>query len=325
VPWRAIAAAGGTAGPRPRRARRWPLVPAILLPLAIVMFVAPCASVAHEHAPQPGVKRVAARAPVHRRRISHHHPPPRPHITDPFTQASLRSWLAHRPGDITAAVTDLHTGRTMVYRPGHAEHTASIVKVDILATLLHERQSEGPLDEETRETAAGMIESSDDDDATDLWNAEGGASAVQDFDHAVGMPATTASVDWGLTTTTPSDQLTLLNTAFFANRLLTTASRDYISGLMHHISAVDTWGVTAGPGAAHARVAFKNGWLPYDGAWQVNSIGDVRGSGRHYLIAVMTDGSATEGEGIATIEHISRTVWADLAPHRSHPAPHRLG
>jgi hypothetical protein len=282
------------------------LVPATVVPLVVVMFVAPCASVAHEHAPQPGVKRAAARAPAHRRHVSHRHPRSRPHITDPFTDAALRSWLADRPGDITAAVTDLHTGRTMVFRPGHAEHTASIVKVDILETLLHERQAQGPLDDETRETAAGMIESSDDDDATDLWNAEGGASAVQDFDDAVGMHDTTASVDWGLTTTTPSDQLTLLHTALFANPLLTAPSRAFIAGLMRHISSFDTWGVTAGPDAAHAQVAFKNGWLPYDGSWQVNSIGDVRGSGRHYLIAVMTDGSPTEGEGIATIAHISR-------------------
>jgi hypothetical protein len=281
------------------------------------MFVVPCASLAHEHVPQPGVKRVAARGLVHRRHVSHHRPPPRPHIIDPFIQAGLRSWLAGRPGDITAAVTDVRTGRTMVYRPGHAEHTASIVKVDILATLLHERQSEGPLDAETREMAAGMIENSDDDDATDLWNAEGGASAVQDFDDAVGMHATTASVDWGLTTTTPSDQLTLLHTALFANPLLTRSSRAYIAGLMRHISSFDTWGVCAGPDAAHAQVAFKNGWLPYHGSWQVNSIGEVRGSGRHYLIAVMTDHSATESEGIATVEHISRAVWTDLAPHQS--------
>jgi hypothetical protein len=316
VPWRAIAAAGGTGRPRPHHARRWPLVPAIVVPLAIVMFIVPCASVAHEHAPQPSVKRAAVRAPAHRRHVSRHRPPPRPHITDPFTQTGLRSWLAKRPGDITAALRDLHTGRTMVYRPGHAEHTASIVKVDILATLLHERQAQGPLDGETKEIAAGMIENSDADDATDLWNDEGGASAVQDFDDAVGLHDTTASVHWGLMTTTPSDQLTLLHTALFANPLLTPSSRAYIAGLMRHISSFDSWGVTAGPDAAHAQVAFKNGWLPYDGSWQVNSIGDVRGSGRHYLIAVMTDGSATEGEGIGTIEHISRAVWADLALHR---------
>jgi hypothetical protein len=313
----AIAAAGGTAPPRPRRARRWALVPATLVPLAIVMFVVPCASLAREHFRLAAVERAAPRGAAHPRHVSQHHPSPRPHTTDPFTEAGLRSWLAGRPGDITAAVRDLRTGRTMVYRPGHAEYTASIVKVDILATLLHERQSEGPLDDETSETAAGMIESSDDDDATDLWNDEGGASAVQHFDDAAGMHDTTANVAWGLTTTTPSDQLTLLHTVLFANPLLTPASRAYIAGLMRHVSSFDTWGVTAGPDVAHAHVAFKNGWLPYDGSWQVNSIGEVRGSGRHYLIAVMTDHSATESEGIATIEHISRAVWTDLAPHQS--------
>ena len=41
---------------------------------------------------------------------------------------------------------------------------------------------------------------------------------------------------------------------------------------MRHVIAFDRWGVSAGL-ASDAVVALKNGWLPYDGSWQVNSIG----------------------------------------------------
>lgn len=229
---------------------------------------------------------------------------------NPFTKALTR-WLAHRGDDITAAVEDLRTGTEWTYRPGHPEHTASIVKVDILATLLHQRQHDGGLSAQDRELATGMIESSDDDDATDLWNAVGGAGAVQDFDDEVGMHQTRTNAAWGLTQTTPVDQIKLLRTVLFKNALLDRASRDYEYGLMRSIIPYDTWGVTAGP-EHHAKVAFKNGWLPDPVKWQVNSIGSVNGAGRHYLIAVMTAGNPTWDYGIASIEHISRAVWSDL-------------
>ena len=284
-------------------------MPAAIVPLAVVWLIVPCASVAHDHGSVSGLRRAAAHgtpgvaATAGARSAS-----------DPFTPG-LRAWLGHR-GNVSAAVQDLHSGHTWVYRPGHPEHTASIVKVDILATLLHEDQGGGGLSAEDRELATGMIEESDDDDATDLWNDAGGASAVQDFDDAVPMHHTTTNIAWGLTTTTPQDQLKLLHTVLFAGPLLTRSSRDYEYGLMRHIIPFDTWGVTAGP-EGHAKVAFKNGWLPYEGSWQVNSIGSVRGDGRHYLIAVMTDGSATEGDGIATIERIARAAWRHLDTRRS--------
>lgn len=303
-------AAGAPVTPR-RRSRVWRLSAAGLFPLALVMLVVPCASLAHEHrgprAPLPAAARSRSglRAATATGAAG---------VTDPFTTPGLRAYLRGREGNITAGVEDLETGQTMLYRPGHAEHTASIVKVDILATLLHEKQGNGGLDGATQALATGMIESSDDDDASDLFDAEGGPSAVQGFDDQVGMHQTRANTAWGLTTTTPQDQIKLLRFVLFPNRLLTATSRHYEYGLMRHIIPFDTWGVTAGLGHG-ARVAFKNGWLPYQGSWQVNSIGSVIGSGRHYLIAVMTDGSPTEDYGIDTIERISATVWQTLGNH----------
>jgi beta-lactamase class A len=234
-----------------------------------------------------------------------------PRVSDPFTGAGLRGYLGHRIGNITAGVYDVGSGTTYLYRPGVREHTASIIKVDILATLLHQAQASGGLSGQARGIAQGMIEASDNGDATDLWNQEGGAPGVRAFDEQVGMTQTTPNVAWGLTTTTPVDQLNLLRLVMLPNRLLSVSSREYEYELMRHVIAFDRWGVSAGLGSG-AVVAIKNGWLPYEGSWQVNSIGSVVGAGRHYLIAVMTDGSPTEAYGIQTIQRISATAWQAL-------------
>jgi hypothetical protein len=306
----AIAAAGSTPEPAPRGARRgpWLLVGAVVVVLVLVGLIVARSSGAHGHHTAASARQAAASTSGARTAARHGHAARR--ASDPFT-AGLRRWLAHRGGDITAAVENLRGDTTWLYRPGRPEHTASIVKVDILATLLHEHQSDGGLSAEDQQLATGMIESSDDDDATDLWEAAGGASAVQSFDDAVGMHQTTTNAAWGLTSTTPQDQLKLLHAVLFAGPLLTKASRDYEYGLMRSIIPYDTWGVTAGP-ERHAKVAFKNGWLPDPVRWQVNSIGSVDGDGRHYLIAVMSAGNPTWDDGIDTIQHISQATWHDL-------------
>jgi hypothetical protein len=311
VPWMAIAAAASPPGPAPRRARRgpWLLLGVVVVALVLVGLIVARSSGAHGHRAGSAPARHAAASASGAGTAARHGDSAR-RASDPFT-AGLRRWLAHRSGDITAAVENLRGGRTWLYRAGHPEHTASIVKVDILATLLHEHQGDGGLSEEDQELATGMIESSNDDDATDLWEAAGGAGAVQSFDDAVGMHQTTTNAAWGLTRTTPRDQLKLLHTVLFAGPLLTSASRDYEYGLMRSIIPYDTWGVTAGP-EHHAKVAFKNGWLPDPVQWQVNSIGSVDGDGRHYLIAVMSAGNPTWDYGIDTIQRVSRTAWQDL-------------
>jgi hypothetical protein len=314
VPWMAIAAAASAPEPARRGSGRrpWLLALLVLVPIVVVALIVARSSDAHGHrrASAAGRQGTASGSGKRAAGTSGRRRSAAARASDPFTPA-LRQWLSHRDGDITAAVSNLQGTRTWLYRAGHPEHTASIVKVDILATLLHEHQSDGGLSAEDKELATGMIESSDDDDATDLWQAAGGAVAVQSFDDSVGMHQTTTNAAWGLTSTTPSDQLKLLRTVLFPGPLLDRASRDYEYGLMRSIIPYDTWGVTAGP-QGHAKVAFKNGWLPDPVQWQVNSIGSVDGDGRHYLIAVMSSHNPTWDYGIDTIEHISRAAWHDL-------------
>ncbi len=234
---------------------------------------------------------------------------------DPFRQPALRAYLAHRSGQVSAAVYDITRGVTYLYRPNVREQTASIMKVDILATLLHERQRSGAgLTSAQQSLAQDMIEDSDNDDAQKLWDEEGGSTAVDAFDAQAGMDQTTpdAAGYWGLSWTTARDQVKLLRRVMTPNHLLDFRSRAYEYELMRHVVASQRWGVSAGVGG-DATVALKNGWLPlHRGDWQVNSIGKVAGSRHRYLIAVLTSGQPTEGYGIAIIQRISAATWRAL-------------
>jgi beta-lactamase class A len=237
--------------------------------------------------------------------------------SDIFSSPAVASYLAGTTDDVTAAVYDDVTGYTSLYRPGVAEQTASIIKVDILATLLAQYQADGQaLTAGDQSLIQSMIEDSDNDAAQDLWAAEGGAPAVHSFNSSAGLTQTAPDTAgyWGLSTTTAADQVQLVRMVAYPNNVLTPASQNYELGLMSNIDPSQDWGVSAGV-APGTTVALKNGWLPdAAGAWQVNSIGYVNGDGRNYVIAILTDGSSTEGAGITYIEGLSALIWQELAP-----------
>jgi hypothetical protein len=238
---------------------------------------------------------------------------------DVFDAPAVAAYLSGTSQDVTAAVYDDITRVTSIYRPGVAEDTASIMKVDILATLLAQCQAQGrELTPAEESLAADMIEESDDDDAQDLWDSEGGARAVGAFDTAAGLTQTDpdAAGYWGLSTTTAADQVQLVRTVAYPNAVLTPASQGYELNLMEHVDAGQTWGVSAGVESG-STVALKNGWLPLDsGGWQVNSIGYIDGLGRDYVIAVLTTDD-TEADGINFIQGLSGLIWQELAPSTS--------
>ncbi len=239
--------------------------------------------------------------------------------------ALLSSYLDGRTGSVAAAIDDLDTGQTWVVGPASPQDEASIVKVDILAALLWETRQRGGLSPEQQSLAQQMIEYSDNDAATALWDDIGGAGGLSAFDAAVGMPDTTPSPclvcagspwpGWGYSTTEPTDQIALLRTLVLENPLLSESERDYALGLMENVAPTEGWGVSGGipPGVT---VALKNGWLPLDASssdWQINSIGWVSGAGADYLIAVESTGNPDEPYGIDTIDGLSSLVWSYLS------------
>jgi len=220
-------------------------------------------------------------------------------------------------------VYDLSTRQFWAIGPGTPQAEASVVKVDILETLLTQ-QSAGELSGTDQALAQSMIEDSDNDSATDLWDAVGGAGGIRSFDAKAGLADTTPSPcvecagfawpGWGLTTTTPADQIALLRQIAVPGGLLSTAERGYVAQLMENVTPSQRWGVCADV-PPQVTIALKNGWLPLNDAgtdWQVNSVGWVSGLGRDYLIAVLSTGNPTEQYGIDTIDQLSGAVWRQL-------------
>jgi hypothetical protein len=249
--------------------------------------------------------------------------PPAKHA-DPFADAAA-SYAATRAGTVLAAVYDLRTGQSWQLGDGGPQDEASVVKLNILQALLA-RQDGAALSPADQSLAQAMIEDSDNDAATSLWDEAGGADGLSDYNNQAGLTKTTPSQcvvctgfpwpGWGLTSTVPQDQLTLLKqlVAPGAHPLLSAPARSYALSLMEHVSPDQRWGVSGGV-PADATVALKNGWLPLDAGntnWQVNSVGWVSGEGRDYLVAVLSTGNPTEQYGIDTINALSADIWTAM-------------
>ncbi len=224
--------------------------------------------------------------------------------------------LIRDDGDhVAVSVDDLTTGAQAASGGTEEFVTASIVKVDILATLLYQSQRSGqPLTAAQQELATTMIENSDNDSASDLYYEVGGAEAIDAANRAFDLRETTVGTDgyWGLTTTTVDDQIRLLRLVFTRPSVLSPASQGYAEYLMSHVETDQQWGV---PAAADPGTVFmvKNGWLPNPYLWEINSIGDVMHDHQRMLVAVLSDDNASEYSGISMVEEVARAAAAAMA------------
>jgi len=233
----------------------------------------------------------------------------------PLRTRAVQKLVASAQGQVTAAVEDLKTHQEWLLNRGNRDQTASIVKADILETLLHQsgRTAAGLASVET-DTAEDMIEESDNDDATDLWDQVGGASGIAAYNRLAGLTDTTPNPEaWGETLTTAADQIKLLRQLALPSKILTRADQRYQLYLMRHVVGYEDWGVNGGV-PANVSVALKNGWVPLssDTDWEVNSIGWVDGDGHDYLIAVLTAHDPSEQYGISLIDGIAGDVYRSL-------------
>jgi hypothetical protein len=238
---------------------------------------------------------------------------------DPFRMAE--GYLRTRHGLVIAAAEDLRTGQTWTLGDGRPQAEASVVKLDILQALLA-RDPGGPPAAQ-RALAKKMITVSDNDAATALWDADGGAAGIGSYNTAAGLARTRLSAcvrcpgfpwpGWGLSTTTPADQVTLLR-QLVAPGKLPAAARGYALSLLENVTLSQRWGVSGGVPAG-VSVALKNGWLPLNASgtdWQVNSAGWVSGDGRDYLLVILSTGNPSEQYGITTVSRIGALAWSAL-------------
>nr|WP_168507468.1 serine hydrolase [Streptomyces sp. S1D4-11]QIY94810.1 serine hydrolase [Streptomyces sp. S1D4-11] len=214
--------------------------------------------------------------------------------------------------EVSVAVFDIDSGEGAAYGEG-AFDTASIVKVDILATLLLQAQEADRHLTATEKTyATAMITNSDNVSASALWDIIGQADGLDAANKRFGLTGTSGGDGalWGLTQTTAADQLTLLQQVFGDDSELSEASRTYLQGLMGEIAADQHWGVSAA--ADGTQWALKNGWLARSstGLWDINSIGRVTVDGAEYLVATLSNGNTTKAKGISVVEAAAKAAVA---------------
>jgi beta-lactamase class A len=225
-----------------------------------------------------------------------------------IVQQALAAALAGEGGNVGIEVLDRATGAAIGYQSTLSFQTASIVKVDILATLLYQNQQAGrKLSDDQRDLAEAMITESDNGAASALWEAIGGASGLATANRTFGLIETTPGEDdyWGATTTTPADQIRLLSMLCNDSGPLSADNRSYELTLMANVESDQRWGVPAAAGSTATAIYVKNGWLSSDnddGLWVVNSIGRIIEPGHDWLVAVLANHESDEDPTITLIQ-----------------------
>lgn len=229
---------------------------------------------------------------------------------------ALTAAMPSTDGNLSVAVLDPATGEVMTAGAKRSYVTASIVKVDILATLLLQAQEEGrSLTSNERATATIMIKESDNKAADRLWRVIGGASGLRAANTEFGLKETVPSgYAWGLTKTTAADQLRLLTALTSDTSALNAASRAYIVGLMSAVQTDQSWGVSVAADTGTV-TTLKNGWLPRNtnGLWVINSIGRVTHRGHAVLVAVLSDSQQSMDTGVDQVENVVAAVLPAIA------------
>ena len=237
-------------------------------------------------------------------------PPPAPAAV---VATTVHDWHSRSSAHLAVGVADLSTGRTTSYGDtGHAFTTASIVKVDILATLL--LQEHGTLSGSQREVAGRMIRQSSNGAASTLWKQIGREKGLAAANATFGLTGTAGGTRgrWGATTTTTSDQLRLLQVVFTSDSPLSADARAYVQSLMGDVESDQDWGVSAADSRGDTHAYVKNGWLPHGGGWVVTSVGKVEHAGHPMLIAALSDGGPNEQQGISAVELVAADAATDV-------------
>lgn len=286
-----VAALGGS---RPPAGVHASLAPAVATSRPTAALAAPGASTG-EHPP-------AAAAPDAQARLD----------------AAIGALVASRPaGSVSVAALDTTTGRRLGWDASSSMTTASVFKTLLLeGYLLHDQDLGRPPGDGETEALAAMIENSDNNAADQVYAALGGHTGVASALRRLGLSGTILGPadQWGLSTTTATDQLVALTDLVAAQSPLSTASRAYALGLMSDVESDQRWGVSAAADRG-TDLANKNGWLNLDtddGRWVAGSIGVLRVGGHQVLLAVLTQHDTDLTDGIDLTQAVSRAVAAVL-------------
>ncbi len=213
-------------------------------------------------------------------------------------------------------VVDVTARHTLTVGSTSGMITASVVKLELLETLLAIRQSQHRRPTVTeRRHLVPMIEHSSNADASWVFRRIGGREGAIRWENRLGL-RTRVTVPghngyWGLTKTSASEQTALLDNLVTTTSPLSSANRAYALGLMRHVEHDQRWGVPVV--ATSGTPANKNGWVnivaDHD-HWAVNSVGVVTVRHHTLLVAVMTQHNHGFAAGRRRVEQLARAAVA---------------
>lgn len=235
------------------------------------------------------------------------------------SQKVLQAWKSinyNGANKVSLALYDKKTNTTVLYTPKGSSvdyYNASIVKVSLLANFLTNHNINN--NSNYAYQAKLMITQSDNTAATYLYKLGGGAYGLQNFYRSMGMNNTFVNYNnyWGLTKTSASDQLKLLNSIYYQQNILTPSKLSVITSLTAQVNPSQRWGVGNVIGA---NVQVKNGWLPlgndgYSNA-VINSLGHIKNDKVDYTLAILSNGNYNQGTGIRLANQIGLASYNAL-------------
>ncbi|MEO3807133.1 serine hydrolase [Nonomuraea sp. B1E8] len=295
----------------------------IILALLLPMVPMPRPVPATMHAARPAVLDVTTSSEVRREAQGRIEQSAREEALPPIPARKITErldrYLRGRPGPVTAMVKELETGRVYRYRPRERLITASTAKVQIVMALLLDTPWK-KLPAAARHDADLMIRYSDNHAADRLWLRIGGAAGFTragkklGLRHTQGVPGDCVDLYcWGITRTSVEDQIRLMEALVSGKSPLRAKGREQVLDLMGRVVDGQAWGISAAT-CEGERAALKNGWLRRVSTkrWATVSVGLIRGDGRDYAVAVLTEGSPEVRHGIATVEGITERIMRDF-------------
>jgi hypothetical protein len=223
---------------------------------------------------------------------------------------ALNQYAGELDAEFSAAIYEKSTGRSWYYNRGGTYLEASLVKVPILLTLLRQATEDGrELTLEEEYLSVMMIEYSDNDATTELYQSVGGAPELARTYELLGITDTSATEIWGANDTRVEDQLKIARALLEGVDWISGDMHSYAVELMENVEDSQRWGISAGLAESGAEIALKNGWLQDDElAWNVGSAGFVRAGGSEYAVVVLTSGSASMEDGVSAVEEVAAAI-----------------
>ena len=240
-------------------------------------------------------------------------------LLDPAARASFSQLAAGLDGSVGLAVSPLGGGPIVMLGAAQIAHAWSTSKVPVLVTLLGDLRRHGEmLSVQDRTNAVAALEQSNNAAIEALFGRleeiHGGlvpaSAAVQQVLREAGDTTTvvsTAANDEGFTTYGQTEWSLRDEVVFYRalaqGCLLDQQDTAYVLGLMRGVIADQRWGAGAAGYPSDVSLAFKGGWGPQNGRYQVRQTAIVSRGQRGYVMSILAlpaSGAFNDGTSMLT-------------------------